>query len=317
MIALKLLSHALAEHMGDNLPQSCYHTKGHGGLKKAVQHTQQAITHYHYVMRSDIKSYYDSINHRVLMDIIRTYVSNHILLTLVYKACHRTETRGGIFYEYDKKGIPMGSPLSPLLGAIALIPLDNILSQMKDVFYARYMDDFIALTKTKSALRKAVKKTHQIMKELQLKLHPTKTYIGKISHGFNFLGYFFNDQKILPSKETIRRFYERACVLYEPTLPQKKNVSKRYKRSSSNRDISEYRVNEEPPTESYVHNILTTLIKASSSSADILKRLRKYFHQWMRWLTNGLSRDVPLAQCLTNVIPGLSSFWSNWDEVIN
>lgn len=316
MIALKLLTHALSAYMGDNLPKDCYHIKGHGGLKKAVLHTHQAISHHRYVMRSDIKSYYDSIDHRVLMNIIREYVHHPILLTLVYKACRRTETRGGIFYDYEKKGIPMGSPLSPLLGAIALIPMDQILSQTQDTFYARYMDDWVVLTKTKSALRKVVKKTHQVLQELQLKLHPTKTYIGKISQGFNFLGYYFNDTTILPSKESFRRFHERAAVLYEPAPPEKKNVSKRYKRSSSNRDISEYHVNEEAPTVSYVHSILENLGHASLSSLDLLKRLRRYFQQWMRWLTNGLSHDVPLAHCLQDNLPELSSFWSSEQDAL-
>jgi hypothetical protein len=62
-------------------------------------------------------------------------------------------------------------------------------------------------------------------------LHPCKTYIGKISHGFNFLAYYMDNQKILLSKETIRRFYKRAAALYEP--PQtNKNVSRRYKKTS-------------------------------------------------------------------------------------
>ncbi len=62
-------------------------------------------------------------------------------------------------------------------------------------------------------LRKVIKKTHHIMKDLKLHLHPTKTYIGKISHGFNFLGYYMDDKTLLPSSETIRRMSERATAL--------------------------------------------------------------------------------------------------------
>ncbi len=59
------------------------------------------------------------------MEIIESYIDHPILLNLIGKALFRTETRGGLFYDFDEKGIPMGSPLSPLLGAIALIPMDN------------------------------------------------------------------------------------------------------------------------------------------------------------------------------------------------
>ena len=39
---------------------------------------------------------------------------------------HRTETRGGNFYDYHYKSLPKGSPLSPLLGAIALYQFRKI-----------------------------------------------------------------------------------------------------------------------------------------------------------------------------------------------
>jgi len=65
--------------------------------------------------------------------------------------------------DYDKKGIPKGSPLSPLLGAIALIPLDKAMGRIQGIFYQRYMDDWCVLTKSKSALRKVVKRTHEVM----------------------------------------------------------------------------------------------------------------------------------------------------------
>lgn len=200
MIVLKLIAQALALRMPD-IPKSCYHIKGHGGLKKAVHQTHAALPEHRYVMRSDIKSYYQSIQLNNLLKIVESYIQHPVLLTLLRKALHRTETGGGNFYDFDEKGIPKGSPLSPLLGAIALIPMDKAIGQIKNVFYARYMDDWVVLTKSKTALRKVVKITHEVINCLQLQLHPSKTYIGKISHGLNFLGYYMDDQNILPSKK--------------------------------------------------------------------------------------------------------------------
>ena len=118
MIVLKLISQALGQRMEGHIPKSCYHVKGHGGLKKGVADTYEALSEHQYVMRSDIKGYYSSIRFDVLMEIIQSYVKHPVLLTLIGKACRRTETRGGIFYDFDEKGIPKGSPLSPLLGAV-------------------------------------------------------------------------------------------------------------------------------------------------------------------------------------------------------
>jgi RNA-directed DNA polymerase len=308
MIALKLISSALAITMSEHIPKSCYHVSGHGGLKKAVSYTHTALHEHRYVMRGDIKSYYESIRFDVLMGIIESYTQHPILLTLLHKALHRTETRGGNFYEYNDNGIPKGSPLSPLLGAIALIPLDKAIGQIQGSFYARYMDDWVVLTKSKTALRKVVKLTHKVLNGLQLKLHPSKTYIGKIIHGFNFLGYYLDDQKILPSKETIRRFHERAVALYEPSQGNR-NVSRRYKRNPHQRDISEYQVNEPAPTEAYCQNILGHLLALAAHKRDALATMRRYVGQWARWLKLGRSSLTAFEGCVQTLLPSISSCW--------
>ena len=56
MIVLKLITQGVQQRIGNNLPKSCYHVKGHGGLKKAVQNTHAALPDYQFVMRSDIAS---------------------------------------------------------------------------------------------------------------------------------------------------------------------------------------------------------------------------------------------------------------------
>lgn len=176
MLALKLLSQALGQRMAKYIPQSCCHVKNHGGLKKAVRQTYEALPEYEYVMRSDVQGYYASICFDVLMGIIKSYVTHPVLLTLIDKAGCRTETRGGIFRDYNKRGIPKGSLLSHLLGAIALMPLDQEMGRIKDVFYARFMDNWVVLTESKTDLRKVIKLTHQVVNSQKLHLHPIKTF---------------------------------------------------------------------------------------------------------------------------------------------
>jgi hypothetical protein len=310
MIALKLISRALGQQMGKYIPKSCCHVKHHGGLKKAVRQTYEALPEYHYVMRSDVQGYYASICFDVLMRIIESYITHPILLTLVRKACLRTETCGGIFYNYDKKGIPKGSPLSPLLGAIALIPLDKAMGKIKGVFYQRYMDDWCVLTKSKSALRKVVKYTHEVMRDLKFQLHPLKTYMGKISRGFNFLAYYMDDQKILPSKETIRRFHERATALYE--IPQSGNNHTTHRRrhpskTATRRDISEYLVNESAPTNVYLEGILQNLLVIAARSPNTLAAMRRRFDLWKSWLKFGMTTIEDFVTSVQNFLPCMFS----------
>ena len=300
MIALKLIAQALETLIKNDIPKSCYHLKGHGGLKKAVQHTHQALSQFQFVLRSDVKNFYESVNFNILISIIETYVKHPILIKLIIKACRRTETYGGNFYEFFEKGIPMGSPLSPLLGAIALIPLDLAMKKFQGVFYARFMDDWIVLTKSKTALRKVVKMTHRVLNNLKFQMHPTKTYIGKISHGFNFLAYFMDDQKILPSTETIRRFSERASVLYENS-----QLSRRYKKNIPYRDISMYQANESAPDDTYVHSILSTLREKAVLKPEFMARLRRYLAKWANWIKSGLSEIIECEQAIREHLPTL------------
>lgn len=116
------------------------------------------------------------------------------------------------------RGIPMGcslSPsLSPLMGALALKSLDAVIE--KGCAYVRYMDDWVILLKTRRALRRMVKKMHGVIEAMKFKLAKDKTFIGKISRGFDFLGYRFSDQGLIGlAAKTIQNFLQRISMLYE------------------------------------------------------------------------------------------------------
>ena len=68
---------------------------------------------------------------------------------------------------------------------------------------------------TRWKLRGAIKAVYGVMGELKLKLHPDKTFIGRISHGFDFLGYWFLPEGLEIAPKTVVRFVERVSRLYE------------------------------------------------------------------------------------------------------
>jgi hypothetical protein len=114
-----------------------------------------------------------------------------------------------------------------------------------------------------------------------------------------------DDKKLLPSRETIRRFSERAA-LYEQTPP--KNTSRRHKKNQPNRDISEYNTDEPAPTNEDFTNILTQ-VWAGASKVDKVATLRQYLRTWARWLRLGLN-DIPtFEQCVASSMPCLAACW--------
>jgi hypothetical protein len=210
-----LVLKALAIVLADVLPISlaCTHVKGHGGLKATVRRVYDQLPGYRFVLRTDVKGYYESIDHFLLMDQFAKYIKDKFILNLLWQYLHRMVEQGGLYKEVQK-GISRGCPLSPLIGAFFLTGLDNKFHR-KGLFYARYMDDILIMTPTRWSLRRAVKTLNVVLGQLKLKKHPDKTFIGKIDRGFDFLGYHVSRNGLSVATMTWKNFIARLCRLYE------------------------------------------------------------------------------------------------------
>jgi hypothetical protein len=86
------------------------------------------------------------------------------------------------------------------------------------------MDDIIVLAKTRWHLRKAVKIVNQHFNQLKVEQAPDKTFIGKISKGFDFLGYHFDGKQLSVAAKTVEKHVVHYRQLYEQ-LSMKKATS--------------------------------------------------------------------------------------------
>ena len=77
------------------------------------------------------------------------------------------------------------------------------------------MDDWVILAPTRLKLREAIRLVNQVLAELHVEQHPDKTFIGRISRGFAFLGYAFQPAGLEVAPPTIKRCVERVSRLYE------------------------------------------------------------------------------------------------------
>ena len=65
-------------------------------------------------------------------------------------------------------------------------------------------------------LRTAIRIVNEKLAQLKVEQHPDKTFIGRISRGFDFLGYRFRSEGLIGvARQTVERFVERATRLYE------------------------------------------------------------------------------------------------------
>ncbi len=210
-----LVLKALALVLGEHLPISprCTHVKGHGGAKAAVRQVWAGLAKNRFVLRTDVKSYYASIDHLLLLDQLAEYIKDKRVLNLLGQYLRRTAERGGLFWDYEK-GISLGCALSPLMGALFLNCLDERMEK-SGLFYVRFMDDILVLSPTRWKLRNAVTAVNHVLGSLKLEKHPDKTFIGRIERGFDFLGYHFRPDRLSLAAKTIENFVARAIRLYE------------------------------------------------------------------------------------------------------
>ncbi len=136
------------------------------------------------------------------------------LLDLLWQYLRRTAYDGGL-YEDKAVGISLGCPLSPLMGELYIDPVDKLM-EATGLCYVRFMDDWVILAPTRWKLRNAIRMVNQGLNELKVVQHPDKTYIGRIAHGFVFLGYEIDAPGLTGvAPPTVKRFVERAHRLYE------------------------------------------------------------------------------------------------------
>jgi len=216
-LALKLIAQQLESQL--SLSPACAHVKGHGGLKQCVVGVAKQLSDYRFVCKTDVKHYYQSISQPILLKQLYDQVSNKTLRRYLYQIICRTVEYGGTYRDM-RKGIGRGCPISPLLGALYLKQLDDAFNQ-PNLYYRRYMDDIVILTKTRWQNRRAVKQLNQIFNQQKLSQHPDKIFIGRIDEGFDFLAYHFSPKGLQLATITVRKHVERRNRLYEQQITKK------------------------------------------------------------------------------------------------
>lgn len=135
-----------------------------------------------WVLDADISQFFDSIDHKELMSVIRCRVNDRRLLRLIGKwlAAGAVEEDGRRVR--DKRGTPQGGVISPLLGNIFLHHVVDIFihqwrrSEAKgEVYIIRYADDLVIACEHESDVRKLLEALDERLKEYGLELNREKT----------------------------------------------------------------------------------------------------------------------------------------------
>ncbi len=167
-----------------------------------------------YALKADIRHYFASVDHEVLLSILRRTIKDEHVVWLIKKILDNFET------EINGKGMPLGNLTSQFFANVYLNELDYFVKHhLRAKYYLRYVDDFVILHQNKKTVESYHERIICFLKSLNLELHPDKTKIIPLRNGLTFLGYRNFHYHRLLRKSNVRTYKKK--ILREQELMKK------------------------------------------------------------------------------------------------
>ncbi len=174
-----------------------------------------------FALKCDIKKFFDSVDHNILIGIIRKRIKDKNALCLLEEIIESfVSSQSNIF---QRKGLPIGNLTSQLFANIYLNEFDQFIKHNLGIKnYCRYTDDFVVVADNRKYLVDLVPKISNFLSaKLQLCLHPQKVSIRKFHQGIDFLGYILLPHYRVLRAKTRQRIFKK---LKERTVEYKSRI---------------------------------------------------------------------------------------------
>ena len=159
--------------------------------KDAIQKVRDyAEEGYRYAVCLDLSKYFDTLNHELLMNMLRETVHDKRLIDLIKKYLKSGVMENGVVTKTEE-GSPQGGNLSPLLANIYLDKFDKEF-EGRGVIVVRYADDIVLLAKSQRAAERLLETSSRYLeKKLKLKVNAEKSRAVSVYsiRNFKFLGF--------------------------------------------------------------------------------------------------------------------------------
>lgn len=159
---------------------------GQQAMQKVKSYADEGYTQ---VVEVDLSKYFDTLNHELLMNLLRKQIQDTRVIGLIKKYLKSGVMDNNIFCKTEE-GSPQGGPLSPLLANIYLNEFDQEMKH-RGVPVVRYADDIVVFAKTKRAAERLLESSRKYLEnnlKLTLNLEKSKA-ISLYSRKFKFLGF--------------------------------------------------------------------------------------------------------------------------------
>lgn len=203
----RLIQSALAQHISDTL-DGHFSANSHAyrpskGVHTACESLREMMTlpHTGWLLDADISDCFDQIDHALVEGLLKQHGlwDQHAnLLQQMLRSSIRAAPALGFAAPCSLvRGLPQGSPLSPVLCNMVLHTLDAALLA-QSLNFVRYADDFVVLASSESHAFEVRQLVESVLASIGLRLNDAKTHIRPCSEGFDFLGQRFGNEASAP-----------------------------------------------------------------------------------------------------------------------
>jgi group II intron reverse transcriptase/maturase len=229
----RVLQQAVAQNLAPLFePEFKPNSYGFRPNKNARQAVGQAREYIHqglnHIVDTDLKNFFDEVDHCLLLNLVHQKVKCKTTLQLIRKWLKAPIKINGKLQK-RRKGVPQGSPLSPLLSNILLHQLDKELTRRGHKF-VRYADDFSIYCKSHNQAKSTKVVVEKFLKnKLKLTVNQEKSGIRKPVN-FTILGFGFvpvykkgskNQYQLVVGEKAWKRLKERLKSITRKTIPAK------------------------------------------------------------------------------------------------
>lgn len=185
---------------------ACVKDKGYTfAIARMDAHLQKFIRKYGTngaILMGDFRHFFDSIMHWAVLKVLHKELEDLRVIGL-------TEDLIRMFDQTSppelRRGLGLGSQISQVLAPAVASYVDHFIKSVPGAkFYARYNDDFYVIGKSKAWLHRLKELIRAKCAETGLELHPRKTQVVKLTHGFTWLKVRYN---VTPGGRILKRIH--------------------------------------------------------------------------------------------------------------
>ena len=156
-------------------------------IRKVKEYAEQGYTH---AVCLDLSKYFDTLNHRILVNLLRKEIKDERVIQMVKRYLRSGVMENGVVIDTEE-GSPQGGNLSPLLANVYLNEFDQEYLK-RGVPCIRYADDIVLLAKSERAAKRLLETSTKYLEEtLKLKVNQEKSRVVSVFaiRNFKFLGF--------------------------------------------------------------------------------------------------------------------------------